>query len=60
MDISDQREWAGCYELVFCVLEGAKKEFGLLLLDSSPQELCVELWSFSGVSCILCVEYSLQ
>lgn len=60
MDISDQREWAVWYEVLFCVLEGAKEEFGLLLLDSSSQELRVEPWNFSGVSCILCVEYSLQ
>lgn len=42
------------YEVVFCVLEGTKEEFGLLLLDSSSHELCVEPWSFSDDFCILC------
>lgn len=59
MDISDQREGAVCHKVAFCVLEGAKEEFGLLLLDSSSQEFCIELWSFSGVFCNLCGEYSL-
>lgn len=60
MDISDQREWAVCYEVAFCVLEGAQEESGLLLLDSSSQELSVDLRSFSGVFCVLCGKYRLQ
>lgn len=48
-----------CYKVAFSVLETAKEEFGLVLLDNFSQELCVKLWHFSGVFCILCGEYSL-
>lgn len=56
MDISDQREWAVCYEVAFCALEGAKGEFELVLLDSSSQELCLELCGVSVVFSVFHVE----